>query len=207
MNAIITQYKKIGLLAIAAIAMNINVAVLADCSPCAVAAAARSAAAAQAALIVAGKQIAREAEVDELPSTDSSRAPHGQLYNPYSECELESSFNSCDLNSKLQTLFNCCVATNQQVRCQGEDAEKCCKKLRHKIGDVEDQVFVIEELIISQTDAAAACCSVIEGLIISQTDAAATCCSVTGAQIAALNASVAAVFVLLTSVWDCTCDF
>lgn len=195
MNAIMTQYKKIALLAVAAIAMNVNLAVLADCSPCATAAAARSAAAAQAALIVAGKAIAREAELDAVPD----RAPHGQLFNPYADCENQcGGFNGCDLNSKLQTLFNCCVNTNQQVRNQGHEAEKCCKKLNHKIDNIEDQLSVIESLIVSQSVAAAACCSItsaqINALNISVAD-----------QISVLGLSIADVLTIATNIFDCTC--
>lgn len=39
---------------------------------------------------------------------------------------------------------------------QGEAAEKCCKKIRHELDEIED-------LILSQTDQLAVCCSVIEG--------------------------------------------
>ena len=104
---------------------------------------------------------------------DASRAPREALPSPCSTPGGGDEFlTACDVNGKLQSLFNCCVNTNQQVRCQSILAEKCCKKLRHDIGDVE-------ELVVSQIDSSAACCSVIESLIGSQIDLSVTCCSVT----------------------------
>jgi len=143
--------------------VSISSAVFAVCGPCAANAAIKqSIKDAQAALIAAGKSTSREMELDEVVV---DRAPRESLEDPCFVCQAPDGV-SCDLNCKLQTLFNCCVNTNQQVRCQAREAEKCCKKLRHKIDDVEDQgeegFSIVESLILSQTDAAAECCSVIE---------------------------------------------
>jgi hypothetical protein len=172
MNAIIARYKKMVLLAIILVTMSVGSVVFAGCSACAAAAAIRqSIQEAQAALIAAEQSGSRQAELDVIPSMDDvSRAPREELFNPYScEVPVDCGINTCNLNCKLQTLFNCCVNTNQQVRCQGKELERCCKKLSHKIDDVED-------LVGSQTDAAAL--SVIEGLIITQIAQSAMCCSV-----------------------------
>jgi hypothetical protein len=206
MKAMITQYKKIVLLAIVAVAVNFNAVASEKCKPCAAAAAARlSAQAAAAAALNVGKSISREMELDAInvndmvdaccaycaemdslgcqglnaarcnvcqagltkisiaeaaaalaaaaavvnkrreldtvPSADSSRAPREELVDPCGGCDNTdpNELNVCDLNCKLQTLFNCCVNTNQQVRCQGLAAERCCKKLSHKINDLADQ--------------------------------------------------------------------
>jgi len=104
---------------------------------------------------------------------DASRAPREALPSPcISPGGGDECLTACDVNGKLQALFNCCVNTNQQVRCQGILAEKCCRKLRHDIDDVED-------LVVSQIDQSAICCSVMESLIGSQIDLSVTCCSVT----------------------------
>ena len=206
MNAIITQYKKAILLALVVVAGSVNSAVFAaKCGPCAAAAAVRqSIKDAHAAAIAAGKPASREMELDMFDTDDMVmieaccsdcaekgiycdgensarcracqaallkdsiaqevamlRAPREELIDPCNLCPTSCS-DSCDLNCKLQVLYNCCVNTNQQVRCQGEKAKKYAKKIRRDIDDVED---LVEDL----------------------------------------NLSIADIFVLLTSVFDCTC--
>ncbi len=219
MNNIITRYKKTVLLATVVVAMGFSSAVFAVCGPCAANAAIKqSIKDAQAALIAAGKPASRAVELDDVPTARAAREALEDPCNLCFSCPDEN--GACDLNDKLQALFNCCVNTNQQVRHQGHEAEKCCKKLRHEIDEVEDQVedgfSVVESLILSQTDAAAACCSVTESLILTQIDAAAACCSVTNALIVSqidqtavccstTDAVLAQILVLVTSIFNCTC--
>src|SRR5260221_11412474 len=120
--------------------------------------------------------------------------------DPFATCT--SCEGGCGVNCKLQTLFNCCVCTNREVRKQGHEAKKCCKRLRHEINEIEDIVedgfSGIETLIIENTRASDACCSVtsaqINTLSISIAD-----------QISALNLSIADVLALVTLVFNCTC--
>ena len=208
MNSIITRYRKIAFLLVAVIAMGSNAIVFAECKPCVAAAAEREAhqksvQAAHAASIAAGKPAAKpsksaqEMELDEIDEMDAdedqARAAREELSDPCPPL-------AGDLDSKLQALFNCCVNTNRQLCCQARSAEKCCSQLRHRI-------HTIKELIEDQSDDSAECCSVLEGLAVSQIDQSAACCSTIEAQISNLNLSVAAVFVLLRSVYDCTCFF
>jgi len=96
----------------------------------------------------------------------------------------------CAQITKLECALNkladnkCCQKVKDMVKEQGQAAEKCCRHIRHELNDIED-------LIISQTDAAAVCCSTTEALILSQTAAAATCCSVTEALIMSQTAQAA----------------
>ena len=73
------------------------------------------------------------------------------------------------MNCKLQALFNCCASTYREVQSQAHDARKCCKRLRHDIHEVEEQVedssSVLEELMVSQIDQSVACCSVTESVL------------------------------------------
>jgi hypothetical protein len=102
----------------------------------------------------------------------------------------------CLLNQRLDAMAAanaaCCKVIhriNDRVKSQGRHARRCCSQLNDKLDDIETLILsqtddaaaccsVIESLILSQTDDAAACCSVIESLILSQTDDAAACCSV-----------------------------
>ena len=77
---------------------------------------------------------------------DQAIRAHNSCYKPCDPCDAEDS-----LRCKLQALYDCCVATNKELGKQGHEARKCCKRLRHEINEVEDQV---ED-----------CCSVIESLI------------------------------------------
>jgi hypothetical protein len=219
MNAIINRFKKTALLATVVAAISMSSVLSAGCSACAAAAAIReSIKDAQAAKIAAGGKKALESELDEVDS-NMGRAPREELVDPCITC-LSAQNNPCSLDNKLQLLFNCCVNTNEQVRHQGHEAKKCCKRLNHEIDEIEDQVedgfSIVESLIISQGVAAATCCSVTESLILSDIDASAACCSATSAQIntlsisiadqiSLLNLSIAEVFALLTLVFDCTC--
>jgi len=141
MNAIITQYKKAIVLAIVVVAVSISSAAFAKCGPCAAAAAIRqSIKDAHAALLAAGKPVSREMEMElDLISEDASRAPREELADPCNICpDSGNEIDVANLNCKLQTLYDCCVNTNQQVRCQTYLAEKSYKKIRHDIDDVED---------------------------------------------------------------------
>ena len=130
----------------------------------------------------AATELAQLAELDAI-SEDQDRAPREELTDI---CPLP---DEGDIDAKLQALFNCCVNTNQVIRCQGRLAEKCCNKLRHRIHTIkeliEDQTddsaeccSLLESLMVSQIDQSAECCSVLESLAISQIDQTAECCSV-----------------------------
>jgi hypothetical protein len=192
---LITRYKKTAVLATFVAALSISSVISAGCGACAAAAAIRqSIKDAQAAALGGGKK-SLEDELDEIDMDEADvdaegvaeRAPREELVDPCNPVPCTSCEGPCSINCKLQTLFNCCVDTNKQVRRQGQDARRCCKRLNHKIEDLEDQVSVVDSLLVSQGDTAAACCSV------------------TSAQIAALSVSVADVFALLTQVFNCTC--
>ncbi len=190
MKSVITRYKKTAALVAFVAAISMSSVISAGCGACAAAAAIRqSIKDAQAAALNSGKK-SLEDELDDIDMDEEEavdRAAREELFDPCSPCKTCSCEGGCSLNCKLQTLFNCCVDTNKQVRCQGHEARKCCKRLNHKLNDIEDQVSVVDNVVVSQSDAAAACCSV------------------TSAQITALSASVADVFALLTQVFNCTC--
>lgn len=122
---------------------------------------------AAAAALAAANEIKKRKSLDAIPQVNVSRAPREELADPCNTCADTVTdpvcTSVCDLNCKLQALFDCCVNTNIQVRCQGHELEKCCKRLRHHIDDVE-------ELVESQIDQSVECCSVIEAGISSLTD-------------------------------------
>ena len=180
------------------------------CSPCAAAAAARQSIrdAAAAALSIAST-VARRMELDLNDNSEGMvRAPREAL----SSCDTCTPSpvvptNSCScVSQQLQGLINCqaicCAIINEKLDRQENEAEKCCKRITHELNE-------IETLVVSLIDApVASCCSVVDNiqtLVTAQTAASAACCSVMDLQISNLNASVADVFVLLQSVWDCTC--
>lgn len=153
MNLITTQYKKIALLATIVAAVSMSSVLSAGCSACAAAAAIRqSIKDAQAAALAEGKK-SLEAELDEIDGDESiDRAAREELVDPCSPCVSgDCPVDNCSINCKMQALYNCCVCTNNDLRNNGYEAKKCCKHLRHKIDDLEDEV---EE-----------CCSSIETLI------------------------------------------
>jgi hypothetical protein len=123
-----------------------------------------------AALAVA--QALAENELDQIP--DVSRAPREELVDPCNPCGPDPvcEINACGLNAQLRALRCCCESLSYQVGRQGSQAKKCCKKLRHKIEDVEDLV----ETVIDQS---ASCCSLTETLLVSVIDQSAACCSAT----------------------------
>lgn len=242
------KMKKTVLLAIVAM-ISMGSALGAGCSACAANAAIKEAYQkskqdAQAAALAAKpkeaklNQAKQNAKADkraaELDAVVAERAPRESQVDPCNPCGSNVEDFNGDLNCKLQALFNCCVHANQQLRCQGREAKKCCKKLHHEIDEVEDLVVVnssiiegliisdislsaaccsvldsnlsvIEGLIVSQIDQAALCCSLTETLLLSQIDASAACCSIMETQILDVNASVAAVLAVVLSIFDCTC--
>src|SRR5579872_6736326 len=146
MNAIIKRYKKTALLAMFVAAISMSSVLSAGCSACAAAAAIRqSIKDAQEAKLAAGEKKALEAELDEVDAQDIGRAPREELVDPCITCVFAQD-NPCSLDNKLQLLFNCCVNTNEKVRHQGHEAEKCCKKLNHRLHDIEDELSVIDSL-------------------------------------------------------------
>ena len=99
---------------------------------------------------------ARESELDVIPA-DASRAPREELADPCNPCgDIVDDSGCCPISQQLQRLGVCCNIVNQRVIALTKDSKKCCKKLSHKIHDVEE---LVESVIDSS------CCSVIEGLI------------------------------------------
>lgn len=156
---LITRYKKTAVLAAFVAALSISSVISAGCGACAAAAAIRqSIKDAQAAALAGGKKTL-EAELDEVDMDEVDideeeaieRAPREELVDPCNPAPCTSCEGPCSLNCKLQTLFNCCVDTNKQVRRQSHEARRCCKRLNHKIEDLEDQ--------------SEDCCSVIDSVL------------------------------------------
>lgn len=85
--------------------------------------------------------------LDQLPAIDVLRAPREALEDPCFVCPKCPEDKDCSLDCKLQAIFNCCVNTNQQVRCSAAAANKCCKKTRHKLDNIEDDVDDIMDAI------------------------------------------------------------
>jgi hypothetical protein len=111
----------------------------------------------------------------DLGSALSIRAPREELADPCDPCgslPVSNSMNTCQINAQLLALRNCCACVGQLVQAQGNDAKRCCKRLRHKIDNVEDLV----EAVINQISASD---SVTDNLLVSIIDQAAVCCSAT----------------------------
>lgn len=162
--------------------------------------------AAAAALALANTVVNKRRELDPIPSV---RAPREELADPCNTCDTVVDDSAvCDLNCKLQAIFNCCVNTNQQVRCQGHEFNRCCKKLRHDIDDVED-------LVESQIDQSIECCSIIETTLGSGTSLAIpvpTCAEgftitdfVNNTDIDVI-AWLKSLYILLYTVYNCACS-
>ncbi len=135
---------------------------------------------------------------------DEARAPREALANPCDVCGLPSDTNAmCVLSGLLQGLISseaaCCALINAKLDAQGKAAGKCCKNLKHELVD-------IGELVESQLDQSATCCSVIETTLTSVLDQSATCCSLVDSTLTSvLDQSAACCSLLdttLTSVLD-----
>lgn len=102
--------------------------------------------------------------VDQLPTGVLAqapiRAPRQALADPCNNCgSVSVAAGSCDsVSEQLKALRCCCASVAHQLARQGKDAKKCCKRLHHKLDDVED---LVETLI----DQSAACCSVTETIL------------------------------------------
>jgi len=88
------------------------------------------------------------------------RAPREELADPCDPCGPTPvcEVSACVINNQLRALRCCCESLTQRVSCQGAQARKCCKKLKHKIEDVT-------ELVETVIDQSAACCSVTETVL------------------------------------------
>ncbi len=104
-----------------------------------------------AAVAAAARAVAKESELDEVPA-DASRAPREELADPCNPCGDIEPCKKCCTDPCLRTYIS---ILNQRIIQLEKDSKKCCKKLGHKIHDVE-------ELIESVIDTSAECCSVIE---------------------------------------------
>ena len=88
------------------------------------------------AALAAASELAQAQELDVVPGDENQeRAPREALQDICPEFPADDS-----IDAKLQALFNCCVCANQQIRCQTKLNEKCCKKLRHRIDEVNDNI-------------------------------------------------------------------
>lgn len=131
---------------------------------------------------LAAAQALMESELDEIPF-DASRAPREELADPCNPCGSVVYDSSCNINAQLHALRCCCAALTNRVTCQANEARKCCKRLKHKIEDVE-------ELVENVIDQSADCCSLTESLLVSVIDQNAACCSVTDTRLGDLGGSV-----------------
>ncbi|HLC07639.1 MAG TPA: hypothetical protein VJJ26_05675 [Candidatus Babeliales bacterium] len=92
--------------------------------------------------------VTKEAALDELPA-GVSRAPREELVDPCGPCGIVTEcISKCKLNQQLCALQQCCNAVNQRLECQGKDARKCCKKIKHKIEDVKDLIGDPDAIVI-----------------------------------------------------------
>ena len=105
---------------------------------------------------------------------DVLRAPRECIPTACDDCGSVIDDTVCGLTSLLQGLINseaaCCAIINAKLDAQGKAAGKCCRKIKHDLDD-------IEELVESQIDQSAECCSVIELMLTSVLDQQAACCS------------------------------
>lgn len=85
---------------------------------------------------LAAAMAAKEEELDQVPA-DVSRAPREAIVYPCDPCKI---VQPCNLSQQLCILQQCCNAVNQRLECQGHEARKCCKRLQHKMDDLEDLV-------------------------------------------------------------------
>jgi hypothetical protein len=158
---LVTRYKKTAVLAAFVAALSISSVISAGCGACAAAAAIRQSIKDAQAAALGGGSKSLEDELDEVDVDEEEaieRAPREELVDPCNPFPCTSCDGKCSLNCKLQALYNCCVATNKEVRHQGHEAKKCCKKLRHELNEIED-------LTISVIDQSAECCSVTDSVL------------------------------------------
>lgn len=152
MNALIIRYKIIVLSAMILVGMGIKAQGAPTCTPCQAAAAARLSArdAAAAALSVAAS-VAKSMELD--TSDSQVRAPREEL----ATCSLCDStvkpLNLCCIKQQLQRLVDnqavCCAVINAKLDDQEEEAEKCCKKVRHELDEIESTLGDVENSAIA----------------------------------------------------------
>lgn len=150
---------------------------------------------------------------------NESRAPREPLIDPCDICGSSSTDTSvsCVLSGLLQGLISseaaCCAMINAKLDAQGKAAGKCCKKIRHELEDIEELVesqldqsatccSVIETTLTSVLDQSAACCSLLDTTLISVLDQSTACCSALEVQITNLTLSVTDIVVTLQSVLD-----
>ena len=195
-------YKKALMMSVATIALTMSGLLLARCASCAEKMAIKqSIKEAMAAAVAASKPSGKkDQEIDTLEDVKASEEAQPCCTSCANGGPCDSACDSkrcgCPDNKSMRPdawvaaengdMSNCCAQVgkmecmldallkidekiNRRLKEQGRDAEKCCKHVRHELDEIED-------LILSQTDEAAVCCSTTEALILSQTDAAATCC-------------------------------
>ncbi len=122
--------------------------------------------------------------------------------------------DTCMLLKKIQCMMDslaaqsawCCKKLNHKIKEQGEDARKCCKHIRHELNEIED-------LIISQTDQPADCCSVIESRIGDPCDSSVVDIPYSASIVEEVDAScldiltwLKSIYVLVAQIFTCTCQ-
>jgi hypothetical protein len=102
---------------------------------------------------LAAAQAIMESKLDEIPA-DGLRAPREELADPCNPCVVVPCDDPCNtIEAQIKALRCCCAQLTQRVACQGHEARKNYKKLKHDIQDVE-------ELVETVIDQSAECCSV-----------------------------------------------
>jgi hypothetical protein len=96
---------------------------------------------AAAAVLAAADAITNAAQELDVVSEDVTRAPREELVGLCDACEkVVDCISRCELNQRLCALQRCCDMVNCRLERQAHDAKKCCKKIKHKIDDVEDLI-------------------------------------------------------------------
>ncbi len=149
----------------------------------------------------------------------STKAPRQDMVasDSCNNCCAQVSNMQCALDNLVANNAWCCKKINHRLKKQGHEAEKCCRHTRHELNEIED-------LIISQTDEAAVCCSVTETLLVSVLDVQdtcctniqdqlttisttqTTCCSTIEGGLTALTTLVNQILTIVTQILACTCD-
>jgi hypothetical protein len=123
------------------------------CTPCQQAAIRQSIADVLADALAEAEAIAKRMELDTTDLRNWARAPRESLDDPTSSCE-----NPPVAEVGCPPEESCCDVATQIIcllQCQGREARKCCRKIKHELED-------IEELVESHLDQSIECCSIIE---------------------------------------------
>src|SRR4030095_10299456 len=143
-----------------------------------------------------------------------SRAPRECIPTACDDCSSVTDDPICGLTSLLQGLIDseaeCCAVINAKLDAQGKAAGKCCRKVKHELDDIEELVesqieqsaeccSVIESMLTSVLDQQAACCSLVDSTLISVLDQQAACCSLVDSTLISVQDQQAACCSLIDS--------